>query len=78
MESRGHGRSWQCVECGAGGIVPPAQPLWLIECDDCREGELVWANDYCDDGFSWGNGGDSPLDAPSVITHSDLRLSAGH
>jgi hypothetical protein len=50
-------------------------PLWQIECDDCLEGEIVWANDALDDGYWWGNGGDSPLDASSVITRSDLRRS---
>ncbi len=61
-------RDWQCLSCGACGSVRSEQPMWMIECDDCGDGEVTWANDDLEErGFSVRVGRDSPLDAPSMI-----------
>lgn len=74
MVGRGHMRDWQCLECGACGAAPSEQPLWMVVCDDCGDGPVVWANDELEDqGYSVRSGSDSPLDAPSMISRSDLR-----
>jgi hypothetical protein len=68
MSDMGYNRDWQCIACGACGTAPSEQQIWMIECDDCRRGAVVWANDAFEDrGFTIHSGGDGPLDAPSVI-----------
>jgi hypothetical protein len=47
--------------------------LWMIECDDCGEGPVAWANDQLEEGHSVRNDRDSPLDAPSVISRGEFR-----
>jgi hypothetical protein len=46
----------------------------MIECDDCIEGPVAWANDQLEDkGYSVRADADTPLDASSVVTRSDFR-----
>ncbi len=47
----------------------------MIECDDCVEGQVAWANQKLEDtGYSVRRKADLPLDAPTVITSRDLHL----
>jgi hypothetical protein len=42
--------------------------MWMIECDDCGDGEVTWVNEDLEErGFSVRIDRDSPLDAPSTI-----------
>jgi hypothetical protein len=74
MTARMCTRDWQCVECGACGAASSEQPLRMIDCDDCGQGPVCWVNDFLEErGYSVRIDRDSPLDAPSVNSRTDLR-----
>jgi hypothetical protein len=75
MSVRGHVRGWECEECGGCGVASAEQPLWMIDCDDCGEGPVTWANDRLIDALSIQGERDSSLDAPASITRIDLQIT---